>query len=190
MNPLLGLLPGGAQAALILKALGITRKEEKAIGSVMKSAAGLPVLRALPSDLVPKGPRELIAWVSGLKAAGVGGQVPPGLIRVLDNPMIRSAVASEIERFIEAHPQKTEIYSAIGKSIAYLWPDTDISSVSSTAELFDTVVFERLLNTPVSTSVFSCRSCGFTQVMTPAPLVTCRQCNFIQQVKTHGTATL
>lgn len=190
MSPLLALLPGGAQAALILKTLGITQKEEKALGSVMESASQLPILRALPAEIIPKAPRDLIAWVTGLKAAGVVPQVPAGLVRVMDNPMIRSAVASEIERFVDGHPQKKEIYSVIGKAISHLWPDADVASTSTLTEVMDKIVFERLFNAPPTTSVFMCRECGYTQVVTPAPLVTCRQCHFVQQVKSYGTATL
>lgn len=183
MNPLLSLLPGAAQASLILKTLGVTQNEEQALGSVLQSASNLPVVRSLPAELLPKGPREFIAWVAGLKSLGITPGVPAGVVRVLDNPVIRSAVAGEIERFITAHPQREEILSVLGKAISYLWPDTDIQSLATVTDVVDQVIFERLLNSPVPATVFACRSCGFTQVMDPAPYVTCRKCNFLQQVK-------
>lgn len=183
MNPLLKLLPGAAQASLILQALGITPKEEEALGSVIQSAANAPILRQLPKELIPAGPRELITWVTGLKATGVTPSVPPAVLRVLDNPVVRTALANEVERFIMAHPMKEELLAVIGKAVRHVWPETDIASIPTVAKLVDDVVLQQVLASPVSSTVFSCRRCGYTQVVEPTPVLTCRQCNFTQQVK-------
>lgn len=183
MNPLLKLLPGAAQASLILQVLGITQKEEEALSSVITAAANAPLLRQLPRELIPAGPRELIAWVAGLKATGVAPGIPPAVVRVMDNPVIRTALASELERFIMDHPMKDELLTVIGKAVRHVWPDTDIESIPSVARLIDEVVLEKVLSSPIPSTVFSCRQCGFVQVVEPSPVLTCRQCNLTQQVK-------
>lgn len=187
MNPLLRLLPGAAQASLILKTIQITQSEESALNGVLSMARQLPFLRQIPDDIIPSNIRDVIGWATNLKATGVSVGLPNGVRRVLDHPAVRSVVSSELAQIIESSPDSASVNSSIGKILRHISPDSDLERYSSLTELIDGEFLSLFLtqkDQQTTTFVHQCANCNGMQVVShDISIIECPHCNHLEKVK-------
>lgn len=182
ISRLLGLVPGVNRAGLIMRAIGLDQVELSAVDSILASVRSAPIFRSLPEGVIPGSFSGLVTLVTGAMGIGAVEKIPAVIRQAVSIPFVRQLLATEVERFIEEHPDRDVVYRALGKIFTVALPDAKPDAHGTFASFLDAEVISKLqIQDPPATGVYTCRNCGSIQVVDyHATTADCRFCQHTQ----------